>query len=92
MEIQRALKGISSFLDSKCIDTHELQTVGCDGTNVNTGAVRGFIYLMEVRLGRPMQWLICLVHANEFPLRHLIQKLDGAIKGPEVCSGVIGKS
>mgnify|MGYP003507315969 FL=1 len=39
-----------------------------------------------------MQWLICLLHANELPLRHLIQKRDGAAEGPEVFSGVIGKS
>ena len=31
-------KNIFSFLDSKCIDTYELRAVGCDGTNVNTGA------------------------------------------------------
>ena len=39
-----------------------------------------------------MQSIICLLHAHELPLRHLIQKFDGATKGPEVFSGVIGKS
>ena len=90
--IQCIERNIFSFLDSKCIDTDELRAVGFDGINVNTGAVRGVIHLMEVSLGRPMQWLICLLHANELPLRHLIQKLDGAGKGPEMFSGVIGKS
>lgn len=37
-----------------------------------------------------MQWSVCLLHANELPLRHLLQKLDGHTKGPYLYSGPIG--
>ena len=38
-----------------------------------------------------MQWLICQLHANELPLRHLLTHLDGSTSGPRAFSGVIGK-
>jgi len=66
--------------------------IGYDGTNVNTGAVGGVIGLLEQSLGRPLQWLVCLLHANELPLRHLLQTLDGVTQGPKGFSGVIGKA
>ena len=66
--------------------------IGCDGTNVNTGAVEGVIRLLEEHLNRPLQWLACMMHANELPLRHLINKLDGVIQGPKRFSGIIGRS
>ena len=47
---------------------------------------------MEKHLERPVQWLVCLLHANELPLRHLIEKLDGGTTGPNVFSGPIGSS
>lgn len=31
---------------------------------------------MEKQLNRPLQWLVCLLHGNELPLRHLINHLD----------------
>lgn len=37
-----------------------------------------------------MQWAVCYLHANELPLRHLLQKLDGHTKGPYQYSGEIG--
>jgi hypothetical protein len=65
--------------------------VGCDGTAVNTGINAGVIRLMEQTLRKPLQWLICLLHANELPLRHLIQSLDGRTSGPQGFTGPIGK-
>nr|CAH7712438.1 unnamed protein product [Callosobruchus chinensis] len=50
----------------------------------------GVIRLIEEQLGRPLQWAICLLHANELPLRHLLQKIDGHTKGPYNYSGPIG--
>ena len=38
-----------------------------------------------------MQWLICQLHANELPLRHLLQNLDGKTKGPSFFTGTLGK-
>ncbi|GBL85919.1 hypothetical protein AVEN_63232-1 [Araneus ventricosus] len=58
-----------------------LTVIGCDGTNVNTGNKGGIIRLMELDLNRPLQWCICLLQANELPLRHLLNILDGATSG-----------
>src|SRR6218665_1177843 len=37
------------------------------------------------------KWLVCLVHANDLPLRHLFEALDGATTGPRGFPGSIGK-
>jgi len=66
--------------------------VGCDGTNTNTGNRGGVIRLMEVEIGRALQWLVCLLHTNELPLRHLLQNLDGVTHFPTSFSGPIGKA
>ena len=55
-----------------------------DGTNANTGANNGFIRLLEISLGRVLQWIICLYHMIELPTRHLFWHLDGGTSGP-VC-------
>ena len=36
-------------------------------------------------------WLICLLHTNELPLRHLIIELDGPTLSNNKWSGDIGK-
>ena len=41
---------------------------------------------------KPLQWLICLLHADELPLRHLLIHLDGSTTGPKAFSGPIGKA
>ena len=47
--------------------------------------------MVEKLLGRPVQWIICLLHVNELPLRHLFLHLDGTTTGPNSFSGPIGK-
>lgn len=69
-----------------------LKVVGCDGTNTNTGSNAGIIALMEKKIGVPLQWFICQLHANELPLRHLFHHLDGGTCGPKGLSGKIGKA
>src|SRR6218665_4044724 len=64
--------------------------MGCDGTNVNTGAVGGVIRLLEEHLNRPLQRLAYMMHANELPLRHLINKLDAVTQGPNGFASIIG--
>lgn len=68
-----------------------LVAIGCDGTAVNTGQKNGVIVLLEKQLNRPLQWFVCLLHANELPLRHLFTSLDGTTTGPNSFSGNIGK-
>lgn len=85
-------RSIVHFLEEKNISTENLAAIGCDATVVNTGHKGGVIHLFEMHLGRPLQWLICMLHVNELPLRHLIQNIDGTTSGPNAFSGNIGKS
>ena len=49
----------------------DLKVLGMDGTRVNTGVNNGVFRLVELELGVPVQHVICLLHLNELPLRHL---------------------
>ncbi|ESO12359.1 hypothetical protein HELRODRAFT_158868 [Helobdella robusta] len=45
----------------------------------------------DVSLGRNLVWLVCDLHTNELPLRHLVQKLNGQTLSNNRWSGPIGK-
>src|SRR6218665_1680999 len=64
-----------SFMKNKGIDK-TLQAIGGESTNVNTGWKGGTMHLVEVKLKRKLNWLICALHANEVPLHHLIAVAD----------------
>ena len=89
---QNILQSMLDYLQSSSISTDFLQAIGCDGTNCNTGHKAGIITLLENRLQRPLQWIVCQFHANELPLRHLVQHLDGTTTGPRGFQGPIGKA
>ena len=84
-------KAIWDFFEDKDCFTDSIQAIGCDGTAVNTKTKGGIIRLLETKLGRPLHWFICQLHANELPLRHLIKTLDGKTTGPRGYTGEIGK-
>ena len=67
-----------------------LRVIGADGTAVNTGCENGVITLLERKLRRPLQWVICMLHLNELPLRHLFKLMDGSTSGPSSFKGPIG--
>lgn len=55
------------------ITTNRFLVFGCDWGNVNTGKVGGVILWLKVKSGRPCTfWLVCLMHANDLHLRHMI--------------------
>lgn len=83
-------ESITSYLSSSSVDHEKVIAIGCDGTAVNTGAKGGIIRLLEQHFQRPLQWFICLLHANELPLRYLLTNLDGVTHGPKAFSGPIG--
>lgn len=83
-------KAICTFFPDNDVDTSNIGATGCDGTNVNTGALDGVICLVEKNFKRPIHWFVCMLHANELPLPHLLQKLDGGTRGPKVFSINIG--
>ena len=68
-----------------------LTAVVCDGTNLNTGERNGVIRRLELAVNRPLQWLICMLHLNELPLRAVFKHLDGFPTGPHAFSGSIGR-
>ena len=60
-----------------------LSIIGSDGTATMTGPTRGCIASLEPLLQRPLQWVICLLHCNELPLRHVFKALDETTKSPD---------
>ena len=81
-----------TYCSENQIDLANLNIIGCDGTAVNTGSNCGVISRMENYLERPLQYIICLLHLNELPLRHLFYAVDGRTAGPNEFCGDIGKS
>ena len=84
-------KGLLEFLISRKQENN-LKAVGGDSTNVNTGWRGGAIHFLEIGINRRLMWLICMLHLNELPLRHLIIKLDGPTSSNNTFSGVLGKA
>lgn len=82
--------GMIEHLMSQPICMDSLRAVGCDAAAVNVGYENGVIKVLENKLGRSLQWIPCLYHLNELPLRALIVKLDGPTSGPNAYSGKIG--
>ena len=70
--------------------SNRLQALGCDGCPANTGKHSGIIRSIEVALDRPLQWLVCMLHLNEIPLKHLLEFWDGMTSGPTSFKGPIG--
>lgn len=84
-------KSICSYLSGLQISLEKLRVIGCDGTVTNTGWKNGVMRQLELHVGRPLQWSVCLLHFNELPFRHIFQHIDGATTGPKSFSGSIGK-
>ena len=82
---------IVTSLKEKDVNTEKVQAVECDGTNVNTGQKAGVIRRFEESFNHPLQWLVCLLHTNELPLRHFFEALDGSTSGPRGYFGSIGR-
>ena len=53
----------------------------------------GAIAEAERNLGKLLQWLICLKHYNELPLRHVFDELDGGFgtSGPTSLKEELGQ-
>ena len=76
------------------VDTKFTQTVTMvsgDGCNKNLGWKGGVMANLEKLVGRPLQRLVCLLHAAELPLRHYFEYLDGPTTGLSTFQGEIGK-
>ena len=62
----------------KCNIDIELKVIGCNLLNVNAACMEGV-----EKIGHRMMCLICLLHTNEFPLRHLFTNLDKKARGKD---------
>ena len=87
---QALLKGLCDFMIEKDVTVDDTDALGCDETTVNTGA-KGVLRLMELKLNKSIHWFICQLHANELPLRHLIQTFNVKTASPKGYSGIFGK-
>jgi len=83
-------KSLIQFLQEENI-IDQIEALACDGTNTNVGAEGGINHLIEVSIGRALQWNVCLLHENELPLRHIIIELDGPTTGANTFAGPIGQ-
>ena len=86
---QVANKIVGWVVDKEAEET--LDSIGGDSTNSNTGCEGGSFTYIEKMLGKKKIWLVCFLHTNELPLRHLIQELDGKTTSDHTFSGPIGK-
>ena len=56
-----------------------------------TGINKGCIRKLEEALQRPLQWVVCLLHTSELPLRHVFVELDSSTKSLDAFAGPFGK-
>lgn len=82
---------IRDRLEDKNIEKSTVKAIGCDSTNVNVGVKGGVIRLFELELQTNLQWLVCLLHMNELPLRVLLYKYVGKSKDPRNFTGPLGE-
>jgi len=84
---------IAKEILSTITETNSLQTLGAvvwDGTVNNTGKRSGVIRRLEECVERPLQWFVCILHANELPLRKYMSVVDGGCTtGPSRSSGEV---
>lgn len=84
-------QSIINFCIENKINEKQIVAVGCDGTNANVGIAGGAIRLLKVAVNMPLQWIVCQLHDNELPLRHIIKEIDGVSTGPDSFTGPIGR-
>ena len=68
-----------------------MKAVGADGTSTNTGHNNGALKILQDLIQKVFQWIICLLHCNELPLRALIIHIDGRSLGPGRHEGEVMK-
>ncbi|GBM44646.1 hypothetical protein AVEN_214180-1 [Araneus ventricosus] len=56
---------IIGYFEGITRDLSQLLAISCDSTSVNTGWKSDVIRCLELKLGEPLQWVICLLHFNE---------------------------
>ena len=70
------------------VDVSKVKCLGGDSTTLNTGVRNGIIAQLELLWGHKVEWVTCLYHIGELPLRKLLSELDGVTKSPDSYSGI----
>lgn len=83
-------EAVLGFLREHNLDKSWL-IVGGDSTAANTGKHIGAFASLEKMLGRRLLWVLCMLHLNELPWRHIFVALDGPTSSHNTFQGVIGK-
>ena len=83
--------GLLAFCAEKQIDVTKIDSIVCDGTNANVGWKSAVIRRLEKKLRRPLHWIMCQLHGNELPLRHLLIQLDEKTSGSRQYTGPVGE-
>ena len=65
--------------------------IGGDSTACNTGVNKGCFVLIEKTLQRRLFRVVCTLHLNELPWRHVFIDIDGPTDSKNTFQGVIGK-
>lgn len=55
------------------------------------GLRRGIVQAVEMKIGRPLHWIVCLFHLNEIPFKEIFMSLDGCTKSGKEYIGPISK-
>ena len=58
---------------------------------MNTAVDRGCFVLTESALGRRLFRVVCTLHLNELPFRHVFTQIDGPTDSKNTFKGNIGK-
>ena len=64
---------VNVLRETKSVST--LKSFSSDGCPVMTGHTNGTIRHVEVKLNRPLQWVICLLHFVELVFKHLFEAI-----------------
>lgn len=84
-------KSIRDYFECNKISLQNVIAIGCDGAPVNTGVENGIVRRFEELLGRPVQWIICILHLNELVFHRLFKFLDSSSSSPHGYSSDLGQ-
>ena len=71
------------------VDVTKVKCLGGDSTTLNTGVRNGIITQLERLWGHKVEWVTCLYHIGELPMRKLLSDLDGVTKSPDSYTGIV---
>lgn len=81
---------IKDHFEKNKMSLQNVVAIGCDGAPVNTGVENGIVRRFEEFLGRPVQWIVCILHLNELIFHRVFAFLDNSSCSPFGYSSDLG--